>query len=272
MTDGIHISREDLALYAMQALSREESAPIQAHIDQCAECREELALAAGDLAMVAMAVDEQPLPAGARDRFASRIAATASPAAEPRATSRILRIPQRKRSGMELWFSWGALAALLVLAIGMSIEVADLRRQIHDEAAQLSAQKAQSALAQKVLDTLTAPAAQHIVLTAAHAHPEPTARAVYLASRGSLILQASNLAPVPQDKTYELWIIPANGKAPVPAGLFRPDATGNASLVLPVLPAGVQAKAFGVTVEKASGSDTPTLPIVLSGAAPAPGE
>lgn len=271
MTDGIHISREDLALYAMQALSREESALIQAHVDECAACREELALAAGDLAMVAMAVDEQPLPAGARDRFASRIAATATPAAPPSA-SQVVWMPQRRSAGISRWFSWGALAALLVVAIGMSIEVADLHRQIHEQAARLSAQKAQNALAQKVLDTLTASAAQHIVLTAEHAHPEPTARAVYLASKGSLILEASNLAPVPEGKTYELWIIPANGKAPVPAGLFRPDATGSASLVLPDLPAGVQAKAFGVTVEKASGSDTPTLPIVLSGAAPAPGE
>ncbi len=62
-------------------------------------------------------------------------------------------------------------------------------------------------------------------------------------------------------------MIPANGKAPVPAGLFRPDAAGTATLVLPPLPAGVPAKAFGVTIEKASGSDSPTTPIVLSGAA-----
>jgi hypothetical protein len=36
-------------------------------------------------------------------------------------------------------------------------------------------------------------------------------------------------------------------------------------VVLPALPAGVDAKAFGVTVEQASGSSTPTLPIVMSG-------
>jgi len=54
--------------------------------------------------------------------------------------------------------------------------------------------------------------------------------------------------------------------------LFRPDASGSASLVLPQLPSGVTAKAFGVTIENASGSATPTAPIVLSGAAPAAGE
>jgi anti-sigma-K factor RskA len=49
--------------------------------------------------------------------------------------------------------------------------------------------------------------------------------------------------------------------------LFRPDSTGSASLILPPLPAGVPAKAFGVTVERAEGSDTPTTPILLVGAA-----
>ncbi|MGA7857108.1 MAG: anti-sigma factor, partial [Terracidiphilus sp.] len=69
-----------------------------------------------------------------------------------------------------------------------------------------------------------------------------------------------------------LWVIPANGNAPIPAGLFRPDAAGNASVVLPPLPKGVPAKAFGVTVEKAEGSATPTAPIILAGAAGTSGE
>jgi anti-sigma-K factor RskA len=87
----------------------------------------------------------------------------------------------------------------------------------------------------------------------------------YLPSKGALIFVVSNLRAVKPNKTYELWLIPANGKAPIPAGLFRPDATGSASVVLPQLPVGVEAKAFGVTIEDAQGSSTPTLPIVLSG-------
>jgi anti-sigma-K factor RskA len=51
----------------------------------------------------------------------------------------------------------------------------------------------------------------------------------------------------------------------MPAGLFRPDASGSASVVLPTLPQGVEAKAFGVTIEDAQGSATPTLPIVMAG-------
>jgi anti-sigma-K factor RskA len=38
-----------------------------------------------------------------------------------------------------------------------------------------------------------------------------------------------------------------------------------ASVLLPNLPKGVSAKAFGVTMENAGGSTTPTLPILLAG-------
>jgi anti-sigma-K factor RskA len=36
---------------------------------------------------------------------------------------------------------------------------------------------------------------------------------------------------------------------------------------MPSLPAGVKAKAFGVTIENAGGSPVPTTPIMLHGAA-----
>jgi anti-sigma-K factor RskA len=89
-----------------------------------------------------------------------------------------------------------------------------------------------------------------------------------MAESGSLLFQANNLKLIAVDKTYELWVIPVSGD-PIPAGLFRPDATGSASVLLPVIPSGVEAKAFGVTIEKAAGSATPTAPIVLAGAAAA---
>ena len=84
--------------------------------------------------------------------------------------------------------------------------------------------------------------------------------------KGTLIFLASNLEPLQQTKTYELWLIPAGvGQNPIPGGTFRPDAHGNASVIMPPMPKGVEAKAFGVTVEDEGGSATPTMPIVLAG-------
>jgi hypothetical protein len=165
-----------------------------------------------------------------------------------------------------------AVAALLIIAVGLSWEVLHLDERLRHETATLHRMAAENAKAQAVVDALTAPAAQRVLLTSVKTPPAPSGRAVYLPSTGALVFQGNNLASLPADKTYELWVIPANGSAPIPAGLFRPDATGNASVVMLELPKGVPAKAFGVTVEKASGSDTPTAPILLAGAAPTAGE
>ena len=97
------------------------------------------------------------------------------------------------------------------------------------------------------------------------APPQPQGKAFYLRNRGSLVFLANNMPPLPPQKTYELWLIPTSG-APIPAGVFKPDAQGNASVVNPPLPAGTEAKAFAITVENEAGAATPTMPIVMVGA------
>lgn len=273
MTESTHIPQEDLALFAMQALSPEEAEPVRVHIDHCAACRTQVAEFSSDLALVAITAEEQPLPKGARERFLARIAADAvSPEAAPHdATSTDDAAPidaPRPVHPVYASIQWSAVAAMLIIAFALLLKVGALNRELREKSSQLAQQAAASSRAQQVLDILTARSAQHVVLTAANAHPQPTGRAVYLAASGGLIFQAGNLDPLPAGKTYELWVIPANGQAPIPAGLFRPDAAGSASVILPSLPTGVPAKAFGVTVERAEGSSTPTAPILLSGSAP----
>jgi anti-sigma-K factor RskA len=70
---------------------------------------------------------------------------------------------------------------------------------------------------------------------------------------------------LPAQKAYELWLIPTAG-SPIPAGTFKPDARGSATLIEPTLPAGVEAKTFAITVEPEQGSATPTMPILMMGA------
>lgn len=272
--DGQHISPEDLTLHALQAFSRENGESVGMHIAECAVCREEIAAVNGDLALVALTVARRPIPQGAKERFMQRLAA-AGPAGGMRRTETPV-VPIDRRGKRAEWFPWSAVAALLLLAIGLGAQVMRLSEKLRGETEQ-AAQLAESnralgeknAHAQAVLELMTAPRAQRAVLMAATSRPVPVGRAVYLAESGGLIFQGSNLARLPEGKTYELWVIPANGKAPMAAGMFRPDARGDASVMMPQLPKGVPAKAFGVTIEGAGGSQTPTMPIVLSGAASA---
>jgi anti-sigma-K factor RskA len=264
MTLGEHIPLEDLALYAMHDGTAEEQAAVRLHLEECVECRDELAAVSRDLALVAQSVEQHPLPEGARQRFIARISIT-----EPQGpAARVIPIAKEPKIGRALvWAPWLLAAALAIVAILLGMRTRSLDEQLRGETRLAAELTARAAYAQEVLDVLSAPSAQRVLIKAAKTAPTPTGRAIYLPSRGGLIFEANNLASLPVDKTYELWVIPASGNAPIPAGLFRPDASGSASVVLPPLPAGAPAKAFGVTIEKAGGSLTPTAPILLSGAA-----
>lgn len=279
MTEGRHISQDDLALHAMQALAAEECAGVRQHLEACAECREQLAEIEGDLALVAMSVEQQAVPAGARQRFVERIGARAG-RQEPAGRAAVIPFaPERKTGRTVSWAPWVAVAAMLVICAAMGIEIYVQNQQLDSAFAvlgsknrQIANQNADVVHARALLELLNAPTAQRVTLTTGKTPPAPSARAVYLASRGALMLQASNMRPLAANKTYELWVIPEKG-APIPAGLFRPDATGSGSVVMPpMIPPGTAAKAFAITIEDAGGSATPTMPIVLSGAAPAGGE
>jgi anti-sigma-K factor RskA len=159
--------------------------------------------------------------------------------------------------------------AFVVLATFTTLLWHENRRQREQIAAlnlQLAQQRALLKQAQDVLAVLTAPDAQHVTLVATQSKPQPGGKTIYLPRRGGLLFMASNLAPLPPRKTYQLWLLPARGGAPLPAGIFRPDPRGTATVIMPPLATGVEAANFAVTVEPEGGSSSPTMPIVLVGA------
>ena len=134
------------------------------------------------------------------------------------------------------------------------------RQQI--EASSL-AMKAAAARAQAVLDVLTGSQTVQVDLSPATAHPVPHGKAFYNRARG-LLFYTMNLNSLPNNRTYELWLIPTEGK-PVDAGIFNTDTRGNGQVILPSLSEGLTAKAFAVTIEPAGGVPAPTGPMVLVG-------
>ncbi len=174
---------------------------------------------------------------------------------------------KRAGRGPGFWIPWVAAAAMTIVAVSLGVQNRALNDELQDESNLVTNLAGQASKAQQVLEVLTAPSAQRVTLTEGKAPAQPAARATYLPERGGLILLATNLKSLPQGKAYELWVLPADGKPPVPAGVFSPDAAGTATLVLPPLSRGIQAKGFAVTIEQANGSDVPTSPAVLSGTA-----
>jgi anti-sigma-K factor RskA len=269
------ISQEDLALYAMRSLPADEMAAVAAALRDNPQAQQELARIHDDLALLALSVDQQAAPAGSFERLQARMretfpaGATSVPVGKPiemtATQTEFATVPSTRRSKWAVITPWAIAACLAIACSILGYRTASLNDALDGESALVSNLAAKASRAQQVLEVLNAPNAQRVTLAATKTPPAPTAHAVYLAERGALMMEANNLKPLPAGKTYELWVIPASGTAPVPAGTFTPNGEGYASVVLPTLPSGVPAKAFGITVENAGGSKTPTLPIVLSG-------
>jgi anti-sigma-K factor RskA len=245
---------DDLALLALEALQGDERVTLEKHLEGCSSCRSELERLRGDLALLALSASGPAPPRRSRERLLKAIAK------EPRAQ----KIGAARRSSWTL-LPWFAAAALLLVAgffWQQSDRLAQRVARLQDESAQ---QQAQLERAREVVSTLTSTDALRVTLVAAQAPPQPQGKAIYVRERSSLIFLASNMPALPPQRSYELWLIPTNG-APIPAGMFKPDARGSATVVEPPLPGGVEAKAFAITVEPEQGSSAPTMPIVMMGA------
>lgn len=177
-----------------------------------------------------------------------------------------------RRSGASAFMGWAGWAVAAGLAVTAGLQYRDRQALQGDlAAANVKAEHSSASLAaaQETLQTLTDQGAMqvslHQMVNGKLEPPAPEGRASYVADKGSLVFIGNHLQPLQPYKTYELWLIPADGKDPIPAGTFKPDARGVATVVMPDLPKGIAAKMFGVTIEDDGGSKTPTAPIVLAG-------
>lgn len=243
---------DDLALLALGTLEGAERAPVEAHLRECAACRGELERLRGDAALLVFSASGARPPARSRQRLLAAVAREAHGAPAP---------PVRKWA----WWSalqWAAAAAVLAMFFLLVRQNDRLKRRVN-QLATSSASEQQLIQARQLITALSASDADHFVLVSSKTSPQPQGRAIYLARSGTLVFLASNMPALPPEKIYELWLIPMSG-APIPAGLFRPDAEGTGSVVQPPLPVGVEAKTFAITVEPKKGSPAPTSqPIML---------
>jgi anti-sigma-K factor RskA len=196
----------------------------------------------------------------------------AGPAPPQRSRTRLLEAialeshPKTAEVKARWWVMVPVFASLVlaVFAIMLWRENAQQRQRIDALQAELTQNNAAMEHAKMVIAMLESPEAVRVSLSPTQKPPQPHGKAMYLPQKGALIFMASNMPMPPPAKVYEVWLVPMSG-APMPAGTFMPDTRGSATVMMPPLPSGVQAKAFAVTVENEGGSQTPTMPMVLVG-------
>ena len=248
---------EDIDLYALGVLEGEEKQALEAHLRRCDDCQRKLDDARGLVAMVSLAAPPLEPPVGARDRLLESL----------RARRQVREEPAAERPSFWRWPNLGWAFAVVVLVTGASLVALDNRR-LERESVALSArierQQMELAKAQVVLDILGAPETKRVRLVSSPSKPVPEGKVFYNARLG-LLFFASNLPPLEDRKTYQLWLLVSVDVSPISAGVFQTDARGEGSVLLPNLPPNVPAWAFAVTVEPAGGVSTPTGHKILVG-------
>jgi anti-sigma-K factor RskA len=260
MSDGHPYQDADYDLYALGALKAEENAAIESHVASCAECAHKLAEARGRVALLALSVDPvEPAP-GVKESLMRQLMASA----EGHETWQ--RAPEPRRIRVTSWWTaiWAPAAVVLACAsIFLWIGNMHLQGEINQLYHQMSDYQSGVADTQAKLDLFSAKDSVHVALAPAKEYRGASATVLYNARLGKAFYSDMLFVPPPPDKSYQLWLVNADG-TPLSAGLLTP-AEGEGTKMFASFPAGTIAKAFAVTIEPAGGSEKPTGPKILVG-------
>lgn len=252
----MHSERHEelVALAALGTLSGEEGAEYARLLEEgCSECERlvpELSLAATALAASAPRLEPRP---GLRDEILASIGPSR---------------PSARRSSPVAAWAFAAAAALLFAIV--LYDDARLRREREELRSQNSAlagrlESSRTELSRRDLRARVLESDDVRMLFLGGQGPQPKARGRVFWSEGAKrgVLVAGNLAPLPPDRQYQLWVF-VEGK-PVDAGVFDADAEGRALFESKDLAQIRSAENFAVTVEPRGGLSQPSGPIVLLG-------
>jgi anti-sigma-K factor RskA len=259
MTNGHIANDSDFELYALGALEGDERQALESHAASCAECARKLAEAQGRIALLAFAAPRiEPSPA-VKERLLR--AARGAASRDLRQQGPAAPEPQ----GATGWWTWVLAAAAAVLAAASLVlwnQNKHLDHELADMRAAMQEQQKQLDYARNVAHLIEAKDTISVALAPMPGMPQGAAHVMYNAKMGMLMYDGW-IDPPPQDKSYQLWIVPMDG-APISAGVFNP-VTDDSAHWMTKMPVGVAVKAFAVTLEPAGGMSQPTGPKVLAG-------
>lgn len=251
--------RELAPLAALDALDGEDLLDFQEHLPGCVECQAELAAYGEAAGRLGASVGSVPPPPAVRERVLASIGATTG--------------IRRATSSTPRWWL-AALAAAAGLALGllsahtrlerMREQTRALEREV-DEARREVAQLRDALVEARALRDLVArPESRLTSLAGLKPAPRARGRMIWNAATREAMLLASGLDAAPPGQAYEIWVIGPSSR-PLPAGVFQPRADGSALVSLPRVEDTASPRTFAVTLEPATGSASPTGPMVMAG-------
>lgn len=181
-----------LGVYALNAVDTDEREAIDSHLDECAQCRREVAEHREVAGMLASGW--LPAPDGVWDRIASSLEETPPPLRMP--ASKVVRLDEERRRRRPLGGLGRALAAVGVAASVAVVGLIGFNAITSNDAVDDVSGVASAAAAR--------PDARRVVMRSADG--TLTAKAVILGDGTGYVLDA-NLPQLPPDRTYQLWAV-----------------------------------------------------------------
>ena len=246
------VQRHELHLqtgsYALDALTGDEQADFEEHLDRCPACAEEVRGLREAAARLALATAVTPPP-----QMRSRVLTSALRTRQlpPPGRSRHARAGQRTGRRRLSAARAGLTAGVLALAAAVAFL---LVTQLSTSSQLQQARASNSAIAA----VLAAPDAR---LESVPAKVGGTVTAVMSLRNGEAVVTAADIPSLPRARVYQLWVMTAAGGARS-AGLLTVTGAGSTA---PVLASGVlPGDQLGITVEPAGGTARPTTaPVVV---------
>ena len=253
--------RELVEAYALGSLDAEERVRLEAHLATgCVDCAKALGEALWLVSQLACLAPAAQPSAMLRGRLLKTVRGQAQQSDV-----------QTSATTIPSWM-WGAVAAVMLLALYNFREARSLRVTIRQTQAALNEQVAfqkksaqELALARREALILTDPRSIKVVMPSTRTGL-PDLHVSWHATLGILI-SGEKLPPPSGTRTLQLWLIPkVVGAKPVPSLTFRPDSDGKFQLLVENPPdAQLDTKALAITEEPEGGSPQPTTTPIWAG-------
>jgi anti-sigma-K factor RskA len=246
---------ELLGAYALDAVDYDEATALEAHLESCPRCRDELRNHREVTGL--LSYSGQEAPAGLWDKVMSEVRSEETPPVSSRPAviaSSGGRAGRDGRSGWRAWILPLAAAAAVVIVALLAVQVARLQSRTDHLSHQL-AQMASPPTMANVEAALAAPGARRVTLRGSGG--SASIQAVILPD-GSGYLYDSTLEPLATRQTYQLW--GESGPHLISYGLI-----GSSPAPVTAFRVGRPVQALAISVESAGGVVSPTGSPVVSG-------
>jgi len=278
--------RDILIPFLLGSAEPAEAAEFQAHLARgCPLCAGALAEAEATLHQLPLALKTIAAPAGAWESIESRLSLREQLEPGTDSVPAVLTAPFTPPKRSTAWIGW-AVAAAVAIAIGIPLwnaqqqlasdknqiatlrsqteSIKDLQGKVDDLNTQLTTLRNQNE--QNRLQLASYQQEVDLMMHAdsfAVASPEQKdaqGRLFWDKNGKTLTLCVSKAQNIPDGKTYQLWILPKDGK-PIPRETVSPDKSGLLMLTTKIPDDAAAFTGAAVTIEPAGGSQTPTMPI-----------